>query len=290
MKLRNYEVVPRRLQEEKMKKRIISTLVAVMFISGIFGNFSPALHATSESTIRTYNVLGQGIGTLLRGVIQGKVKSVKSAAKMLFWGSLSGYGFYESKKMIGEGSVTAGIILANISASITENTARGDNPFAYLGYTLGPVRMQIATPLAGKDKTLFNVQVSPMDVLGFATAMSRADSVSFRNGMIAFEADEAFVGNARGWALGMYPTIVNGVPEHVFYHESIHVVQYIQTMSVSPQPLNCVLDRGIEGKKLFNISLLNFNFASILNGFTLNDKDPNVEIWNEIEAYALAKE
>ncbi|MCK5003803.1 MAG: hypothetical protein KAS21_01880 [Candidatus Aminicenantes bacterium] len=273
-----------------MKKRTLSTLVVVIFLFGIFGNFSSRLNATSESTIRTYNIVGQGVGTLIRGLIQGKVKSVKSAAKMLFWGSLSGYGFYESKKMIGEGLVTKGIILANISASITENTARGDNPFAYLGYTLGPARIQVATPLAGKDKTLFNVQISPMDAIGFAIAMSRADSVSFRNGMISFEANEAFTGNARGWALGIYPTVVTGVPEHVFYHESIHVVQYIQTMSVSPQPLNCLLDRGIEGKKLFNISLLNFNFAAILNGFTLNDKNPNVEIWNEIEAYALAKE
>ncbi|MCK4888992.1 MAG: hypothetical protein KAS97_03615, partial [Candidatus Aminicenantes bacterium] len=92
-----------------MKKRTLSTLVVVIFLFGIFGNFSSRLNATSESTIRTYNIVGQGVGTLIRGLIQGKVKSVKSAAKMLFWGSLSGYGFYESKKMIGEGLVTKGI-------------------------------------------------------------------------------------------------------------------------------------------------------------------------------------
>ncbi len=227
---------------------------------------------------------------MLKGLIQGKVKSLKSAAKMLFWGSMSGYGFYQSKKMIGNGSVTSGIILANIAASVTENTARGDNPFSYLGYTIGPARIQIATPFAGHNKTLFDIQISPSEMIRFGLAMDSSDRIRFRNGMIAFEADDYYRDNARGWTYGMYPTTVAGVPDHVFLHESIHVVQNIQTMSVSPQPLNHLLNKGLEGKKLFNISFMNFNYASLITGINLNEEDPRFTNWNEIEAYALAKE
>ena len=273
-----------------MKSKILNSIILTIFVFTLF-TFSPMnIHASSETAIKAINVIGQGVGTLLRGIIQGKVKNLKSAGKMLFWGSVSGYGFYEAKRIIGKGHVTEGVILANIAASITENTARGDNPFSYLGYTIGPARIQIATPLAGKNKALFNIQISPRDIIGIANVLKWSDSASFRNGMITFEADESYRGNARGWALGMYPTVVAGVPEHVFYHESIHVVQYIQTMSLSPQPLNCLLDRGIEGKKLFNISLMNFNYASILTKISLNEEDPRLTNWHEVEAYALAQE
>ncbi len=273
-----------------MRSRILNSIILFIFIFTLF-TFSPkSIHASSETAIKAINVIGQGVGTLLRGIIQGKVKNLKSAGKMLFWGSVSGYGFYEAKRMIGQGHVTEGVILANIAASVTENTARGDNPFSYLGYTIGPARIQIATPLAGKNKTLFNIQISPRDIIGLVNVLKWSESVSFRNGMIAFEAIESYRGTARGWALGMYPTVVTGVPEHVFYHESIHVVQYIQTMALSPQPLNCLLDKGIEEKKLFNISLMNFNYASLLTKISLNEEDPRLINWHEVEAYALAQE
>jgi hypothetical protein len=272
-----------------MKRRMVSMFIVIIFLVGIAGLAPGKLEAVSDNTIRAYNIAGQGLGTLIRGLIQGKVKSFKSAAKMLLWGSAAGYGFYESKRMIGNGSVTGGVILANISASISENTSRGDNPLAYLGYTIGPARINIATPFAGKERTLFNIQISPMDIIGFANAMKNADKVSFRNGMISFESTTPITENSRGWTMGIYPTVVSGAPGHVFNHETIHVVQYIQTMAVSPQPLTCLLNKGATHKKLINISLLNFNYVSILNGFTLNEKSPNIEIWNEIEAYALAK-
>jgi len=277
-------------REGSMKKKVTGSIIAILFFVGIMGVSTNRLEAVSDNTIRVYNVVGQGVGTLLKGLIQGKVKSFKSAAKMLFWGSVSGYGFYESKKMIGNGSVTPGVILANISASISENVSGGEGPLDYLGYTLGPARITVATPFAGKGKTIFNVQVSPMDILNFANAMKYADKVSFRNGLISFEASEPLTPSSRGWAIGIYPTVVNGVPEHVFNHEAIHAVQYIQTMTVSPQPLSRLIHKDSSAKKWFSISLLNFNYVSILNGLTLNDKSPSHDIWNEVEAYALAKE
>jgi len=274
-----------------MRTKLLSKIFIVVFIFSIFVCTPQKGTAASENTIRAVNILGQGVGTLLKGIIQGKVKNLKSAGKMLFWGSVAGYGFYESKKMIGNGQVTTGYILANISASVTENISRGDTPFSYLGYTLGPVRIQVKTPFKSKNKTLLNVNVSPADVIGFFTAKNSSDTLRFRSGLLTFEANDFYRDTARGWTYGIYPTVVSGVPEHVFYHEAIHAVQYVQTMSISPQPFNCPLDRGLEQKKLLNISLLNFNYASLITRASLNNEtDPRLDNWNEVEAYALARE
>lgn len=273
-----------------MRSKLLNSIVIIIFIFTLF-TFSPSqINGASENTIRALNIVGQGIGTLLKGIIQGKVKNLKSAGKMLFWGSVAGYGFFEAKRIIGKGHITEGVILANISASITENTARGDNPFSYIGYSIGPARIQVATPLAGKNRTLFNIKVSPMDLYGFVISLNRADRIKFRNGMITFEANEPFVGNVRGWTLGMYPTIVVDKPEHVFSHETIHVAQYIQTMSISPQPFTKLLSNEEGSRRTFRASLLNFNYLEVFNGLTFNGNEPNHEIWNEVEAYALAKE
>ena len=102
-----------------MKKRGLIIFLMVSFLWGVVV-FSPLhVNAVSENTIRLYNVAGQGVFTLIRGVIQGKVKTFKDVLKTLVWGSAAGYGFYEAKKMIGNGKVTAGVMLANLSASIS---------------------------------------------------------------------------------------------------------------------------------------------------------------------------
>ena len=273
-----------------MRSKSFKTLFIFIFVFSIMFTFPQKNIAASESSIRAINVLGQGVGTLLKGIIQGKVRNLKSAGKMLFWGSVAGYGFYESKKMIGKGNVTTGFILANIAASVTENISSGNTPFSYLGYTLGPARIQIKTPFNRKDKTLLNIKVAPADIIGFFNAKRLSDRLTFKNGMISFEANDYYRGTARGWAYGVYPTVVTGVPEHVFFHESIHVVQYIQTMSVSPQPFCCPMDEGIDTQKLINISLLNFNYASLITKISLNEEDPRLVNWHEVEAYALAQE
>lgn len=275
----------------KIKKQVI----AVILFSALF--FAPLRNfAVSENTIKLYNVLGHSIGTLLKGIIQGQVKSFKSAGKVFLWGTAAGYGFYEAKKMIGNGSVTPGVILANLSASVTENVTRGDNPFSYLGYTLGPVRLRFATPLAGKDRTFLNVDISPMDIYTFVWSMKRSNSVSFKNGLISFQADSypdtSNNWNIRGWTMGIFPTVVKDKPEHIFYHESIHAMQYLQEMSLSPKLFSKVFSKDIDSKKFIRFSFLNVNYVDVLNGFTINSNSDNPDrtSWKEAEAYSLATE
>ncbi len=102
------------------KSGILKGIFTIILIFSILTVSPQKVDAASETTIRAVNILGQGVVALLKGIIQGKVKNLKSAGKMLFWGSVAGYGFYESKKMIGKGQVTTGAKLLIID---------GDFPF-----------------------------------------------------------------------------------------------------------------------------------------------------------------
>jgi len=276
---------------KQLKKKMVMTILLSMIIFVPMRNF-----AVSKNTIKLYNVLGHSVGTLLKGIIQGQVKSFKSAGKVFLWGSVAGYGFYKSKTMIGNGNVTAGVVLANLSASVTENVTRGDNPFSYLGYTLGPVRFRFATPLSGKNRTLLNVDISPMDIYTFVWSLKQSNNISFRNGLLSFQADKApdlfSDWTIRGWTIGMYPTIVKNKPEHIFFHESIHVIQYLQEMSISSKIFSKVVTKDNDFKKLLRVTFLNINYVDILNGFTINSNSDNPDrtSWKEAEAYTLATE
>ena len=81
-----------------MRSKGLKILILIIFINGIFIAQSPKLYSTTENTIRLYNVLGQGAFTLLKGVVQGKVKSFEDAGKCFLFGSISGYGFFEAKR------------------------------------------------------------------------------------------------------------------------------------------------------------------------------------------------
>lgn len=238
--------------------------------------------------IGVFNVVGQGVFTVVKGLVQGKVKSFKDAGKMFVYGSLAGYGFYKSKQMIGQGHVTGGVLLANLSASITENVARGDNPLAYLGYSLGPVQVHIATPLAKNSRGLVNICVSPQEMVNLAVSISKSDKIQFRNGLLSFEAEEPFVENAGGWTYGIFPTVVKEKPEHYFYHEAIHVAQNLQTMSISPEPFVNFNPKMDKKWSLVRFSGIKFSLASAVNNiaFILPQKYDNR--WNEMEAYAFA--
>jgi len=218
-----------------MKSKMLSMFVLVSLLWGIISVSPSSLNAASENTIRLYNIGGQAVFTLLKGILQGKVKNFKDGVKTFFYGSVTGYGFYEAKKMIGKGHVTAGIILANLCASITENVASGYHPLAYLGYTIGPARIEVATPIARDPVAIFNVSVTPGDLLTFYYQWKQADRILFRNGMITFIADEPIYANALGWTRGIYPTVLDGQPDYVYNHEVIHVAQHLQMMTISPE-------------------------------------------------------
>lgn len=274
-----------------MRSKELKIFILIIFIIAIFAFPASTLHATTEKTILLYNVLGQGAFTLLKGVIQGKVKSFEDAGKCFLFGSLSGYGFFEAKRMVGKGKITGGIILANLSASISENVSRGDNPLSYFGYSFGPVRLYMATPFAKNNRGFLNLTVSSKEIVGLILSMKNSNKMQIRNGLITFQSNEPLGRNVLGWTSGIYPTTVNGAPDHIFCHEIVHVVQSIQTMSVSPEPFMSFKSTAPQEKKSFiNYGGLNLSLFGTLNDLTLYGFVPYDRRWPEIEAYTFAKE
>jgi len=274
-----------------MKSKATKIMVLLVFLWGSLLLVPPAQQAASESTIRLYNVAGQAAFTLIKGVIQGHVRNFRDVVKTLAYGSAAGYGFYQSKRLAGKGNVTAGVMLANLSASISENVAFGRHPLSHIGYNLGPARLDIATPFARNPRAIVNLSVVPRDLVSFVYSLKNADRLSFRNGLLVFTAKDPIQSNALGWTRGIYPTVLEGhEDDYVYHHESIHAIQQIQSISLSPEPLLQMEPGFGESKpRLFSFSGLRMNFLGLgMDLFTSKVQDYNENIY-EVEAYHFAR-
>lgn len=279
------------IMEESMKIKTARIIVLFVFVWSIFFLAPARQQAASENTLRLYNVAGQATFTLLKGVIQGKVKSFKDVTRTLFYGSVAGYGFYQSKKIIGNGHITSGLLLASLSASISENAALGRHPLSHIGYTLGPARIEFATPFADEPAAIVNLSVIPRELAGFVRSIKEGSRLSFRNGMFVFTAADGIQPRALGWTRGMFPTVTqNHQTGYVYNHETIHVVQNIQAMSLSPEPLvNSEMGFGQSKPKLFAFSGMRMNFLGLgmdLFADKLQAYETNIY---EMEAYHFAQ-
>jgi len=271
--------------------RIKKTLV--IFVAGVAMICIPAgpLQAAEvdRTTLQIGNILGTAVTTLLKGFIQGRVHDVKDAGRMLLYGGMAGYGFYQAKAMISRGALTSGIVLANLSASVCENVAWGEHPLAYIGYSLGPARVKLATPLARSNHALFHINLSVKQVTDLVFTVAHADHFRFQHGLVCFQASQRLNNGAIGWTKGLYPTVLQGTPDYVFQHEIVHVVQNLQLSCVSPyEPL--LRDPGTRrhpAKSLFwfegfKVDLL--SVASDLSYMAVNYENA----WQELEAYHFA--
>ena len=193
-----------------MKKRMNKSLAVAILLAALLAFPATRLSAVSEGTVILGNVIGSGVTTLARGLLQGKVHNFKDAIKCLAYGSASGYGFYQAKKQVASGRTLSGVLLANLSASVIDNVTSGEGPLSYLGFSLPLARIEIATPLARQKRSLLRVTVSPRDAISLALAIGKSDRVSLRGGMLVFEADTPLAAGVRGWAYGIFPTMVTG--------------------------------------------------------------------------------
>jgi hypothetical protein len=269
-----------------MKK---TTWLVVILMAAFVLMPSARLQAVTEKTVALGNVIGNGVSTLARGLIQGQVHNIKDAAKCLAYGMASGYGFFESKKLVAAGHTFSGILLANLSASVVENVTSGEGPLSYLGFMLPLVRLEVATPLARRPRSLLSFSISPRDVLSLALSFGKADRVSFRGGVLAFEADTPLAAGVRGWAYGIFPTVVAGEPDSVFCHEMVHVLQSLQLMAASPEPFLMDHRREEGGMKLLHFAGFRAQALGLANDLTLAKLQSYNKYWKEAEAYCLVQ-
>ena len=243
--------------------------------------------AVSERTIALGNVLGSSLTTLVRGLLQGEVHGVKDAVKMLGYGAAGGFGFYQAKKQMAAGRTFGGVVLANLSASVIDNVTSGEGPLSYIGITLPLVRLEVATPLARGARSLLRFTVSPRDAISLAMSLSKSDRVRFQGGLLSFEADTPLAEGVRGWAYGIFPTVVSGKPESVFRHEAVHVVQSLQLMAASPEPFLKGYRREEGRMKLLSFAGFRTQALGLVNDLTLARAQSYTRYWKEAEAYAL---
>jgi hypothetical protein len=208
-------------KNNKMVSLVVMVTIMVLYIS-------PAKsHAASDTAIQLTNVLGNGLSTVINGLFNGRVNSFKDGVRMFLYGSAAGYGFYQAKKMIGKNQITAGIMLAQLSASVTQNVSRGEHPLAYLGYSLGFARIQIATPFAKRARSIIGLDISVREIITLAMSLGNGAKPTFKNGMISFK-DAKPREDALGWTRGLFAVTTQGTSEYVYCHEMIHVAQNLQ--------------------------------------------------------------
>jgi hypothetical protein len=259
-------------------------LVAVLFTVMIM---VPAaeLKAASNGAVLAGNVIGTGVSTLLRGLIMGNIKSFKDVSKCFIYGSVAGLGFYQSKAMAAKGNILAGVLLANLSASVAENVAMGEGPLDYLGFSFPFIHLQVATPLAKKPAAIFEASFCSRDIISFIGSINKAKHVSFRNGLLTFTADEPMAQGVLGWTTGIFPTTLAGGNEQVMNHEAIHAIQNLQLMAVSPEPLLSRKSDPDGSTKVLRFSGFRLQAFGLANDLVLHGLQKYDMRWKEIEAY-----
>ena len=269
-------------QSKKLNRVGISVILGVALMIGAV----PAkVEAVSEGTIQLGNIIGNALTTVVRGLVQGQIKSVGDALKMAAVGGAAGYGFYQAKNMVASGHITTGMALANLSASVSENVALGQHPLAYIGYNIGFSRIRVATPLAKNPAAIINFDVSARDIVSTVMAIKHADGFAFKGGLFTFTAKESYSGKAIGWTFGPYATVLEGTDDSVIGHEAVHVVQNLQIMAASPyEPLMRNTSRNT---KLFGFSGIRLDTLSIVNDLAMGAQDYRSQ-WKELEAFQLA--
>lgn len=196
--------------------------------------------------------------------------------------------FYEAKRLAGDGKVTAGWLISNATTSVLENTASGEHWISRLGYTVGPVRLRVATPYAETGATI-DVDLSVAEVVLLGYALSQADHVSVRNGLITTDRDTPWEDGrgSQGRTIGVFPGVIPSVPRTVWQHEVVHVIQ-VQQMESTATPLWTIgKDRNAgERRPLFALRHVKLAYPLMMNLVTV--RRPYEQHWMEVEAWWLA--
>ena len=247
------------------------------------------LGAADRQRIAVLNVATTSAVTYLGCLVHAKLaKTRPKHARCLAVGAVGGAGFYQAKRLAGDGDVTTAWLLANLTSSVVENTTAGEHPLSRIGYTFGPLRLRVATPLDRARESLLDIDLNAAEVGYLARAFADADDVDIRDGMIWYETDKPEVdeeGRAvHGYTWGLFPGVWSGARKHTWHHEAVHSVQAMQLDAVEPPALT--LDRERRPVRVRYLKLGALNLAENLS----SQLQPYDERWVEIEAYRFAED
>ena len=247
------------------------------------------LHAADRRQIAAWNVASTSLVTWAGCLVRAKLtKTPPKHARCLAAGAIGGAGFYQAKRMAGDGHITTAWLVANLTSSVVENTTAGEHPLARVGYSLGPLRLRVATPLDRARESILDIDVNAAEVGYFARAVLDADDAGFRDGMIGYETEAPDVdeqGRAvHGYTWGVFPGVWRGARQEVWHHEAVHAVQALQLDSVEPPVLT--LDRERRPVRVRHVRLGLLNVTDNVGA----QLQPYEDRWVEIEAYRMAND
>jgi hypothetical protein len=241
-----------------------------------------------------YNVSLTSVATLITAVVQHKVSSHMDAARLFLIGAGAGAAFYEAKRVTGAGLTTEGWLVANAASTLIENTTSGEHLLGRIGYTIGPLRLRFATPLARTGVANIEADWSLAETAFLALARRDANHVRLRNGLIAINRDTPWKTNDQanglfgGRTSGVFPGVAPNQGDITWSHEMVHVIQCQQLDSVEPSVYTFGPDsNSAKDRRLFAFRHVRLGFSHLLNGPTF--KRPYTERWMEVEAYGLAQ-
>lgn len=250
------------------------------------------LPAADRERIAAINVAATSLFTFVGCAVQAKLQkrslTRRDAARCFGMGGVAGVGFYQAKRLVARGDVTTGWLAANAASSIVENTTAGEHPLSRIGYTFGPLRLRVATPLDRARESYVDLDVSAAETMFLARAIGDADDIDVRDGMIAFETRDPIVEDDvvyHGYTWGIFPGVWQGADRFTPRHEAVHAVQSLQLDSVEPPLLT--FHRGRRPVRLRHIRAGALNLAdNIFNAQVLDYEDR----WAEIEAFRLTED
>ena len=245
--------------------------------------------AADRQKIAALNIASTSLVTWAGCLVHAKLTRMPPRhARCLAAGAAGGVGFYQAKRMAGDGHITTAWLLANLTSSVVENTTAGEHPLARVGYSVGPLRMRLATPFDRNHESLLDIDLNAAEVIYLARAVNDADDVDIRDGMIWYETDDPDVDEegrvVHGFTWGLVPGVWKGAARSVWNHETVHAVQALQLDSVEPPALT--LDRERRPVRVRYLRLGALNLADNLSAQLV----PYDERWVEIEAYRFAED
>lgn len=258
---------------------------ALAFLLVLF--LAAPLPAADRQRIATINVAATSLFTYLGCVVQKKVRSGRDAAKCFGAGAIAGAGFYQAKRSAARGDITRGWLIANAAASLVENTTAGEHPLGRIGYTFGPFRFRVVTPLDRQRESFVEVDVSIAETGFLVRAIGDADDVDVRDGMVWYETKRPDVVDGivfHGYTWGIFPGTWSGAREHTWNHEAVHAVQALQLDSVEPPLLTFP-----RSTRFFRLRHIRAGAVNVTDN-VFHAQRPYPERWVEIEAYRLTQD
>lgn len=271
-------------------------LILAMTVSLLFAGTT---RAGDQGKVFWQNVALQPLFTLASAAVQGKLETWDDWKRCLRIGATSGAAYYGSKRLVGDGHVIEGLLLANVASSMTSNVAARRHSLSRIGVTLGPVRAEFSTPKDDERSARVYLSASVVEAIAMGVMWERSDRITFRDGLISFrrdtrypdlrDADDKF----DAYTIGVFPGVSPDASETTWRHEVVHVIQSMQADALEPGrcewgKFDC--PKPPRGNKWLELQPLRLGVfpATIAGAVTLgNEYDHR---WTEIEAYRLAED